>query len=70
MAETKTVSAIFVKDSDKKHSILFREEGQTGDWRTDPPASISASMYIMRRAFDQLGNNKPNKVKVTIEIVE
>lgn len=66
----KTVSAIFVKDSDKKHSILFREEGQTGDWKMDPPAQLSTSIYIMRRAFDQLGNNKPAKVKLTIEIVE
>jgi len=69
MAE-KTVSAIFVKDADKKHSILFREEGQTGDWHTDPPAQISSSIYLMRGAFDKLGNNQPKKVKITVEIVE
>lgn len=70
MADKPTVTAIFVKDADKKHSVLFREEGQTGDWHTDPPAAISASIYVMRRALDKLGNNSAKKLKITVEVVE
>lgn len=61
-------SAIFVLDAPKKHSALFREEGQTGDWRTDPPAKLASSIYIQNAA---LSDKKPGKkVKITVEEID
>lgn len=64
----KITSATFVLDAPKKHSALFREEGQTGDWHTDPPAKLASSIYVQNEA---LSDKKPGKcIKITIEELE
>lgn len=64
----KTTTAIFVLDAPKKHSALFREEGQTGDWKLDPPAKVASSIYVQNEC---LSDKKPGKkIKVTIEEID
>jgi hypothetical protein len=63
----KKTEAIFALDSTKKHSALFREEGQTGDWQTDPKAKLSSSIYIVHSA---LSHPTPKKVKITVEEID
>jgi hypothetical protein len=65
----KKTEAIFALDAVKKHSVLFREEGQTGDWKSDPIATLSASIYVMKTALGpQLVQGK--KIRVTIEEID
>lgn len=64
----KKTTAIFVLDAPKKHSALFREEGLTGDWRTDPTPKVSASIYIANEALSDKKVGK--KVRVTIEEID
>lgn len=60
--------AIFVINEQKKTVALCREEGMTGDWKTDPKSKISNSMYIN---YSALTNKTPGaKIKVTIEEIE
>lgn len=63
----KKTEAIFVLDAAKKHSVLYREEGQTGNWQSDPKPTLSQSIYIVNSA---LSNNPSKKVKITIEEME
>lgn len=64
----KKTEAVFVLDAPKKHSALFREEGQTGDWKTDPPAVLASSIYVQNNA---LSDKKPGKkIKITIEEID
>lgn len=63
----KTTTATFTLDSIKKHSALFREEGQTGNWQTDPKPTLSSSIYIVHSA---LSHPTPKKVKITVEEIE
>lgn len=64
----KKTEAIFVLNENKKNAQLFREEGQTGDWKTDPKATVSTSIYVQN---DALTNKKVGaKIRVTIEELE
>jgi len=64
----KVTTAIFVLDAPKKHSALFREEGQTGDWRVDPPAKLASSIYVQNEALSDKKQGK--KIKITVEEID
>jgi len=66
----KVTSAIFVLDAAKKHSVLYREEGQTGNWQSDPKPKLSSSIYVVNDALQHQGSKPPQKIKITVEEVE
>lgn len=51
---------ILVKDSDKKHSVLFKRQGPD-----NPPIAVIDSLYLKRPFSD-----KAKKIRVTVEVLE